>query len=306
MTKLTFDTLSQNLINNFAQTRPMRANTLLLTVYGDFIAPYYNGRLWLGSLIKLVNPLGISQRLVRTSVFRLAERGILESQRIAKRSYYTLTPIAQRQFTHASGRIYTSHIPTWDGQWRIVMSTLGVLETHKRKALKKELEWLGFSKLVQGTYIHPLVDMKTVKTILDDLQISDQVVLLNASEATQQSMPLIRNQLEIQAMDAPYRTFFKKYKPIVDAIEKSDTLSLETCFLVRTLLINEYRSILLHEPDLPLAFWKKDSLVYQARRIVKRLYLRLQKHSDDYFIATTQAENELKSPPPSYHARFKT
>jgi phenylacetic acid degradation operon negative regulatory protein len=47
-----------------------RAKSLLVTVWGDAIAPHGAG-IWLGSLIQLVAPLGLNERLVRTSVLRL-------------------------------------------------------------------------------------------------------------------------------------------------------------------------------------------------------------------------------------------
>ena len=58
----------------------LRAKSLVMTVFGDAIAPR-GGSVWLGSLISLLDPLGISERLVRTSVFRLTEEGWLEASR---------------------------------------------------------------------------------------------------------------------------------------------------------------------------------------------------------------------------------
>jgi phenylacetic acid degradation operon negative regulatory protein len=51
-------------------SRPPPARSLLVTVFGDSVAPH-GGRAWLGSLIGLLAPFGISERLVRTSVYRL-------------------------------------------------------------------------------------------------------------------------------------------------------------------------------------------------------------------------------------------
>jgi len=46
----------------------------------------------------LVRPFGISDRLVRTSVFRLAEEGWLDAQRDGRRSRYTLNPRSAARF----------------------------------------------------------------------------------------------------------------------------------------------------------------------------------------------------------------
>lgn len=51
------------------ETRP-RAPSLIVTVLGDSIAPR-GGSFWIGSLIKVMAPFGINERLVRTATFRL-------------------------------------------------------------------------------------------------------------------------------------------------------------------------------------------------------------------------------------------
>ena len=67
-----------------------RARSLLLTLWGDSIAPH-GGTVWLGSLIRLAAPLGLNERLVRTGVHRLAQDGWLSATPLGRRSYYGLT-----------------------------------------------------------------------------------------------------------------------------------------------------------------------------------------------------------------------
>src|ERR1700760_1992542 len=50
---------------------PPRARSLIVTVWGDALAPH-GGEVWLAGLIRLLAPFGINERLTRTSVFRLA------------------------------------------------------------------------------------------------------------------------------------------------------------------------------------------------------------------------------------------
>ncbi len=63
------------IIKNSGLDRPIRAKSMVVTIFGDIIESY-GGKIWLGNLISLVNLFGISERLLRTSVFRLAlDRG---------------------------------------------------------------------------------------------------------------------------------------------------------------------------------------------------------------------------------------
>ena len=61
----------------------------------------------LGGLIDLLAPLGINERLVRTSVFRLAREGWLKAKPIGRESLYRLTRDGARRFRQAYRRIYS-------------------------------------------------------------------------------------------------------------------------------------------------------------------------------------------------------
>ena len=58
---------------------PPRARSLIVSVWGDALAPH-GGVAWLSGLIRLMAPFGMNERLVRTSVFRLARDGWLSAQ----------------------------------------------------------------------------------------------------------------------------------------------------------------------------------------------------------------------------------
>ena len=66
--------LIRPLLARFEQRRPIRAGSLIITLYGDAIAPR-GGSLWLGSLNGLVGPFGIEPGLVRTALSRLVDAG---------------------------------------------------------------------------------------------------------------------------------------------------------------------------------------------------------------------------------------
>ena len=107
-------------IKDFLDQHPTRANSVIITIYGDFIAPH-GGTVWLGSFIKLVAPLGINERMVRTSVYRLSQEKWLVSEQLGRRSYYSLTTSGRRRFEHAYRRIYFAPQDTWTRQWQLVL-----------------------------------------------------------------------------------------------------------------------------------------------------------------------------------------
>ena len=151
----------QQLVEDFCQQRPIRAGSLIITVYGDSIAPR-GGTVWLGSLINILEPLGLNQRLVRTSVFRLAKEDWLISEQIGRRSYYSLTGSGRRRFEKAFKRVYAPVLPDWDGRWCIVLTSQ--IDSELRKSVKEELGWLGFGNIAPGVMAHPTVDITELQT----------------------------------------------------------------------------------------------------------------------------------------------
>src|SRR3954467_12131845 len=76
---------------------PPRARSLIVTVWGDALAPH-GGEVWLAGLIRLLEPLGINERLTRTSIFRLARDGWLIAEARGRQSRYRLTPEGRSRF----------------------------------------------------------------------------------------------------------------------------------------------------------------------------------------------------------------
>ena len=83
-------------LNAFRRQQRMQAGSLIITVFGDVVMPR-GGSIWLGSLIQLLSPLNINERLIRTTVSRLAEDQWLDSVAVGRRANYTLTAAGLRR-----------------------------------------------------------------------------------------------------------------------------------------------------------------------------------------------------------------
>ena len=140
------------LVDEFRSRPTLRAGSLITTVFGDAVAPR-GGTVWLGSLINAMADFGISERLVRTSVFRLAKDGWLQSQQIGRRSYYSLTAEGREQFEQATRRIYGEPVNHWDGEWCLLL--LSGLDTATKDRVRRECGWLGFGPMSANVLAHP-------------------------------------------------------------------------------------------------------------------------------------------------------
>src|SRR5579872_1958850 len=106
----------RTLIRRFRAQRPLRGGSLLITIFGDSIAPR-GGAVTLGSLISLAQPFMLTERLVRTSVARLTSDGWLSARRDGRRSEYRLSLVGLERFAEATSRIYGEIPSSWDRQW---------------------------------------------------------------------------------------------------------------------------------------------------------------------------------------------
>ena len=106
-------------LDDFRLTHKVNAKTLVSSIFGDLVVPN-GGRTWVETLTSLLEPLGVNNRLVRTTLFRLAEEGWLDSTREGRKSFYELTAKASSQTSVAEKLIYYADQKHWDGEWTLV------------------------------------------------------------------------------------------------------------------------------------------------------------------------------------------
>jgi len=232
----------------------LRAKSLLVTVYGDAILPH-GGAVWLGSLINLVEPLGLSERMVRTAVFRLSKDDWLSATQIGRRSYYKLTEIGRRRFETAHRRIYASPHRTWNGEWLMVIANKSNLTQEQRDQLRREFLWLGFGNVAPNVFAHPAADIRAVRQIIQDMSVEENVVTMAARadrhSGTAPHRNMVHSSWDLDQLAQDYNHFLDAFRPLYHALSAEGTIDPESSFLVRTLLIHEYRRIMLRDPMLP-------------------------------------------------------
>jgi phenylacetic acid degradation operon negative regulatory protein len=246
---------SNEWISRFLATDPPRSKSLVMTIFGDAIAPH-GARLWLGSLIELVTPMGATDRLVRTSVFRLVQEGWLVANREGRRSSYALLPEARPRFERANRRIYAPPGLDWDGRWTIVMAPNGSIAAPLRAAVRKELEWEGYAMLAPGLLAHPAADAPTLADILERVKGTGKIFVCSAAELPGSgSRPLgelVAEGWDLSAVVADYRRFIAEFTPLLATLREEAAITPQAAFVVRSLLIHAYRRVQLHDPMLPL------------------------------------------------------
>ena len=248
---------------------------------------------------------GINERLVRTSVFRLARDGWLESQLIGRRSYYSLTSEGRERFEQATHRIYGEPVERWDENWCLLL--LSALDTATREQVRKECGWLGFGPMSANVLAHPTPDLADLDVTLRRLGVEDAVVALRGQTIRGDSAmrALAISCWNLEDIDQRYREFVQRFRPIYKALGGRSRLTDESAFRIRTLLIQEYRKALLRDPLLPGELLPGKWHGAAAYQLCRNLYRAVCRQADAYLDATMEtADGPLPPPSRAYWRRF--
>lgn len=301
---MSIESACRKLVAEFQSRPTVRAGSLITTVFGDAIAPR-GGSIWLGSLINVMAGFGISERLVRTSVFRLAQDGWLQSVQVGRRSYYCLTAQGRERFEQATHRIYGEPVSRWDGQWCLLL--LSGLDADSKEQVRKELGWLGFGALSANVLAHPAPDSVDLDITMRRLGLADQIVVMTGQTIKSENAmrSLAHASWNLDEIDKRYASFVKQFRPLIAAVAKTPEVNEQTAFLIRTLLVQEYRKILLRDPQLPAELLPTGWHGAAAYQLCRNLYKAVYSQADDYLSATMEtAEGPLPPPAGDFMRRF--
>lgn len=298
-------------LKSFLETSPCRTPSLLMTLFGDTVVSH-GAEIWLGSLVRLLEPLGISERQVRTSVYRLTQDNWIEGVKSGRRSYYGLTASAEAEALHSDRRIYYHSERQWDGKWRLVFTGTRGISPDQRTHLRKRLTRMGFGVIAPNVYGHPTAPVENVWDTFADMGIAQLVVVMRAEsfDRTQGlgAREMARQCFNLETLEREYGNFIGRFRPLVTSIEEgaeTSGLGPRHCFVLRTLLIHHYRRILLRDPDLPAPLLPDQWLGSQARRLCGLLYRALLSESERFIrSAGENRDGRFTSIEQGYRNRF--
>lgn len=295
-----------DLLQDLAQQRPVRSGSLIISVFGDAIA-HHGGSIWLGSLIDVMAPFGLNERLVRTSVYRLVQEGWLVAAKLGRRSYYRFTPMGLNHSQKTARRIYAADRASWNNEWTLVIP-VHVSDDIKDK-LKKDLSWLGFASLTSGVYAHPGLERRSLDETIQELGVENDVIVMKALTEDVSSLGSLKKlsykSWDIANLENKYKTFLEKFRPVMVEINQTKSLSYSQCFQIRTLVIHEYRRILLKDFDLPLDILPDDWAGQAAFHLRENIYKKVYAGAEKYIVANMESsEGSLPKADMAFYQRF--
>jgi phenylacetic acid degradation operon negative regulatory protein len=297
MAKVTKNTAAAELLSRFRRQRPLRGGSLIVTMFGDAILPR-GGAVTLGSLIALAQPFGLNERLVRTAAARLAKDGWLEGRRAGKLSEYRLSNDGRERFAEATKRIYSEPDSPWSGRWTVVV--LPSMRAAEKKELKEELIWRGFGELSTNVFAHPELDSQSLNIPGRPAGLLSKVIVFDANLADDNApQRLVSLGWNLEDLALRYQRFVTRFERVLAALQESRGADDEASFIVRTLLIHEYRRLHLRDPLLPARLLRDNWPGVRAASLCRDIYSSVFAASELYL---SRVAAQLDGPLPAPHA----
>jgi phenylacetic acid degradation operon negative regulatory protein len=251
------------------------ARNLLVTLFGDALLPHGRDvQVSVSSLAELLAPFGVNERLVRTSLTRLVNDGLLVAQPVGRRGFYGVAEESIALFRQADARIYGSRHTTWDGAWTMVVVDGSEATAAERAQLRQRLTWAGLGVVAPNVMASPVVSAPDAAAVVDEVGGFQQVLITRSrlfdSVGTIDEEQLARRCAPLDEVAASYDAFIAQF----DDFDQSmlDSLSEADAFKLRTLLVAAYRRIVLVDPLLPATLLPDGWAGAKARALAAFVY----------------------------------
>jgi len=242
--------------------RKIRTITIILTLFGSYVNPR-GGKVWVGSLIKLLEPFGLSSNAIRLALSRMSKQNLIRSQKIDRKSYYSLTAKGNQWMLYGQRWTLEKECRPWDKKWRLLVYNIPEESRYLRDTLREELKGMGFGNLSSSLWISPFNFKEKMAKLFGKIKVTGYVETFEAKyTGLVEGRELAARAWDIKGLEERYRSFIGKYSPIFvrhkERIKRNETIDLGKCFAGRFRVTAEYIGIALYDPMLPLELLPDD------------------------------------------------
>ncbi|HVW35320.1 MAG TPA: PaaX family transcriptional regulator C-terminal domain-containing protein, partial [Acidimicrobiia bacterium] len=204
------------------------------------------------------------------AVWRSAERGLLESERIGRRTRWALSDPARRLLADGTRRIYSLHREPrpWDGRWLLLFVSVPESQRDLRHRMRTRLGWAGFASIGSGTWVSPWVDREVeVREVLDDLGLAGAARSFIAQPGAIGDVgAMVSSTWPLADIAGSYEAFLERFGSASAPDSGYDA------FVAQVRLVHEWRRFPFLDPDLPGELLPRDWVGYRAAALFHRLH----------------------------------
>jgi phenylacetic acid degradation operon negative regulatory protein len=232
--------------------RGRKPRALIVTVYGLY-AREAGGWMSVASIIRLLARCTVDEPAVRSAIFRLKRRGLLEAVRLDGVAGYALSDDAREILHEGDRRIFARRRATRGDGWLLAVFSVPESKRDQRHVLRSRLAWLGFGTVSAGVWIAPAHLYDEAKETLErdgldvyvELFRGDHLAFADPAASVSQwwDLPRLRELNE---------DFLRRYEPMANAYRRRNALDDAQAFADYVNALTDWRRLPYREPGLPL------------------------------------------------------
>jgi phenylacetic acid degradation operon negative regulatory protein len=261
------------------------ARNLLVTVFGDVVAPLGpDAEVTVQELTALLTQFGVNERLVRTSLSRLVNEGLLAVRSSGRRSFYRVADRAIDLFAAADEQIYRGGARSWGGDWTVVVLDGAEATADRRATLRSELAAIGLGPVAPNVLASPIVSAAAAADVIARVGGFDQVLVMRSEVVPgvglADRVALARRCVDLDGLEHGYAALATRFGTFADGcLAELDEVRATK---LRLLVVSTFRRLVLADPMLPEELLPADWAGKDARRQAARLYAATAARSDGH------------------------
>jgi phenylacetic acid degradation operon negative regulatory protein len=231
----------------------------------------------IAGVVELMRQAGQDAPGVRTAVFRLKQRGWLESRSRHGARGYALTDRASAVLAQGDEVIWHSRRPAdlADG-WCIVNLSIPEAERRKRDQLRTHLAHLGFGNVGTAMWLAPARMRAAAEGAIGELGMdSYAAVFVGAYVGSRDLTSLLYESWDLAAIDDSYRAFLDGHERLVAELESGRAVAGQQAFVHYLRVVDTWRQLPFRDPGLPRELlapgWSGPAAVERFERLVALL-----------------------------------
>ncbi|HET6532610.1 MAG TPA: PaaX family transcriptional regulator C-terminal domain-containing protein [Actinoplanes sp.] len=231
--------------------RGQKPRALIVTVYGLY-AREAGGWMSVASIIRLLAQCAVDEPAVRSAIFRLKRRGLLDAERRDGVAGYALSDEARHILDEGDRRIFARRRATAEDGWVLAVFSVPESRRDQRHVLRSRLAWLGFGTVSAGVWIAPAHLYDEARETLQRDRLDVYVELFRGAHlAFTDTAARVAQWWDLHRLRERNEDFLRRYEPMAKAYRRRSVDDAQA-FADYATALTDWRRLPYLEPGLPL------------------------------------------------------
>jgi len=222
-----------------------------VTVYGLY-ARETGGWMSVASIVRLLAQCDVEEPAVRSAIFRLKRRGLLEAVKVDNVAGYGLSDEARVILDDGDRRIFARRPASAADGWLLAVFSVPESERDQRHRLRSRLAWLGFGTVSAGVWIAPAHLYDETRETLERHGLDVYVELFRGDHlAFADTARRVPDWWDLPRLRARYDEFLDRYEPVLTCHRRRRAVDEPQAFADYVNVLTDWRRLPYAEPGLP-------------------------------------------------------